>query len=243
MAVADISKNSKRKYLDIAFKGVKFFSDIREMYDALDIDLTIVASHAGLHSSHACAAMENDSHVFIMKPLAGSLEDAKEIEHFKKITGKKVLVGYETIYNDAIIKLKEIILSGYLGGLIDMKMICHSPKPKSYFSSNPYLGKVCDEDGRLINSSVANNDAANYFLNLLYFAGAKPYSTGKIERIEAKLFRTNDIETFDTCSIKAELEGEIGMLAIASQATSWCLTICCDLSKIIHFSNKTNLKP
>lgn len=218
VAIFDTTKGAKDSYQDIIMSGAKFFSSMNSLYEEMNIDLTIVASHSGLHSMHACMAMENDSHVIIMKPLAGCMEDASEIMHIAKITGKKVLVGYETLHDDTVWKVKETILSSYLGGLIDMKMICLTPKPKSYFSDG-LSGKICDASGRLVMNSVASEDAANHIMSLVLFAGDALNTTGHVEDIEASLYKVNDIETFDSCAIKAQLEGGIGMLAIASQAT------------------------
>jgi hypothetical protein len=72
-----------------------------------------------------------------------------------------------------------------------------------------------------VRDSVANNATAHHFMNLLYFAGNDMQSAGEMESIDAALYRVNDIETFDTCALKAELSGGIGMLAIASHTTQF----------------------
>jgi len=219
VAVVDVSPKMKDERAFYDSKGVGVYKSLEEMYSKTHVDLVAVASPIQYHSVHACTAMENGSHVLLEKPVAGCMDDAREIEHISRITGKKVLVGYQLIYDETIRKVKEIILSGYLGGLLDMKCIVLWPRSKAYFKRNSWAGKISDKLGRYVRDSVANNATAHHYMTLLYFAGCDMQSAGEIENIEAKLYRTNDIETFDTCAAKITLEGGIGMLAISSHAT------------------------
>ena len=217
-AVVDVSPKLQEERARFESKGVSVYEDMRSMYDDMDIDLVVVASPIQYHSTHACMAMENGSHVLLEKPVGGSMDDAEEIEHCMKRTGKKLLVGFQLVYDETIRKVKEIALSGYLGGLCDIKMIVLWPRNKAYFNRNSWAGKISDREGRLIYDSVANNANAHHFMNLLYLAGNDMDSAGHVEELEADLYRANDIETFDTCTINAKLIGGIGMLAIASHA-------------------------
>ena len=217
-AVVDVSPKLREERELYLSKGVSVYEDMRSVYEDMDIDLVVVASPIQYHSMHACMAMENGSHVLVEKPVGGSLDDAEEMENCMKRTGKKLLVGFQLVYDDTIRKVKDIILSGYLGGLCDMKMMVLWPRNKAYFNRNSWAGKISDPQGRLIYDSVANNANAHQFMNLLYFAGDEMNSAGHVEELEANLLRANDIETFDTCAMKAKLSGGIGMLAIASHA-------------------------
>ena len=224
VAVADTSPAIREESPRFVSRGVKTYQSIDEMYAKDAIDLTVVASPIQYHSLHACTAMENGSHVLLEKPIAGCMEDAREIAYLSKVTGKKALVGFQLIYDETIRKVKEIILSGRMGGLCDMKCIVLWPRSKNYFARNGWAGKISDNSGRLVRDSVANNATAHHFMTLLYFAGSDMQSAGETEVMDAALYRVNDIETFDTCALKAELKGGIGMLAIASHATQYELS-------------------
>ncbi len=217
-AVVDVSPRLQEERELYLSKGVAIYENMRDMYDEMDIDLVIVASPIQYHSMHACMAMENGSHVLVEKPVGASLDDAEEIQDCMKRTGKKLLVGFQLVYDETIRKVKEIILSGYLGGLCDMRLMVLWPRNKAYFNRNSWAGKISDDEGRLIYDSVVNNANAHQFMNLLYFAGGDMESAGHVEELEASLYRANDIETFDTCAMKATLRGGIEMLAIASHA-------------------------
>ena len=217
-AIVDVSPKLQEERALYLSKGVSVYEDMRSMYEDMDIDLVVVASPIQYHSMHACMAMEHGSHVLVEKPIGGSLGDAEEMENCIKRTGKKLLVGFQLVYDETIRKVKEIALSGYLGGLCDMKLMVLWPRNKAYFNRNSWAGKISDPQGRLIYDSVVNNANAHQFMNLLYFAGGDMNSAGHVEELEANLLRANDIETFDTCAMKAKLGGGIGMLAIASHA-------------------------
>ena len=218
-AVVDVSPGLDDEKEKLASNGVRTYKSMEEMYEDMDIDLVIVASPIGWHSAHACMAMEKGSHVLIEKPVAGCMEDAEEIAHMSKITGKKALVGFQLLYDNTIRRVKEIIMSGCLGGLLDMKCIVLWPRDKAYFARSSWAGKIADSAGRLTRDSVANNATAHHVMAMLYFAGRDMLSAGRVDEVECALYRTNEIETFDTCAIKCTIEGGIGMLMIASHAT------------------------
>ena len=218
-AVVDVTPKLDEMRDFYASNGVGVFESLDEMYKKTDADLVLVASPIQYHSLHACTAMENGSHVLVEKPVAGCMDDVREIEHMSRITGKKALVGFQHIYDDTIRRVKEIILSGYLGGLCEMKCIVMWPRGRGYFTRNSWAGRINDGMGRLVRDSVANNATAHHYMTLLYFAGCDMQTAGGIESMEAALLRVNDIETFDTCAVKAELEGGIGMLGISSHTT------------------------
>lgn len=218
-AIVNRSSRAKIKYSKLEASGVKFYSSLDEMYETHTVDLVFIASPMQMHSMHACEAMEMGSHVMLEKPIAGCMDDVKEIIQLRQLTGRKILVGYQLCYDDTIRKIKEIILSGSLGGMHTMKCVWFSPHNSDYYNRNDWAGKICDSKGRLIFDSIANNAAAHYLMNLLFLAGPDMLSSAKCDEVDAKLFRVNSIETFDTCGIKAKLEGGIEFLGLFSHAT------------------------
>lgn len=212
-AIVDVSPIAKEKYSD-----VRCFMSMDDMYNEMSIDLVLIASPIQFHAAQACKAMENNSHVLLEKPIAGAMDDVDKIIQKRNETGMKILIGYQLCYDETIRKVKEIILSGELGELQSMKCIVLWPRSIDYFNRNNWAGKISDAQGRLIYDSVANNATAHYFMNLLYLAGEDMQSAASIESIDARLYRANPIETFDTCAVKAKLNNDVEFLAIASHA-------------------------
>ena len=57
-------------------------------------DLVVVATYTDSHAGFAVAAMEAGAHVFVEKPLAGNVADAKRVVEIAKRLNRKLGVGY-----------------------------------------------------------------------------------------------------------------------------------------------------
>ena len=79
--------------VDAALAGVPIFATAEEAL-ALRPDLVVVATYTDTHASLAIAAMEQGAHVFVEKPLAGTVADAEAVVAVAERTGRKLMVGY-----------------------------------------------------------------------------------------------------------------------------------------------------
>ncbi len=61
---------------------------------AQEPDLVSVNTYTDSHADLAVAAMEAGAHVFVEKPLAPTLEDAKRVVDAARRTGRKLVIGY-----------------------------------------------------------------------------------------------------------------------------------------------------
>ncbi|WP_170608323.1 Gfo/Idh/MocA family protein [Ruegeria arenilitoris] len=57
-------------------------------------DLVVVATYSDSHAEYACAAMEAGAHVFVEKPLATTVADARRVVDKAVETDRKLVVGY-----------------------------------------------------------------------------------------------------------------------------------------------------
>ncbi len=57
-------------------------------------DLVCIATYSDSHADYAIAAMDEGAHVFVEKPLATTVADAKRVVAKATETGKKLVVGY-----------------------------------------------------------------------------------------------------------------------------------------------------
>lgn len=218
-AIVDISPRAKTEYSDLIESGVNYYPSLEEMYSEINVDLLVIASPIQFHSTQACYAMEHGSHVLVEKPAAGCIDDVKKMIEVRNKTGKQALIGYQLCYDDTIRKVKSTILSGELGRIKTMKCIVLWPRSLNYYNRNNWAGKKFDKDGRPIYDSVVNNATAHFFMNLMYLAGEDMNRATTINSITSKLYRANDIETFDTCVVKADLEEKGEFLSIVSHVT------------------------
>ncbi len=85
--------NRSRPDLPASLEGYPLFATAEEGL-ALKPDLVVIATHADSHASLAIAAMEGGAHVFIEKPIAATVEDARRVVDCARTTGRKLTVGY-----------------------------------------------------------------------------------------------------------------------------------------------------
>jgi len=61
---------------------------------ALAPDLMVIATYTDTHVDYACAAMDAGAHVFVEKPLAMTVNDAKHVVEKARKTNRKLVIGY-----------------------------------------------------------------------------------------------------------------------------------------------------
>lgn len=82
-----------------------------------EINAVVVASPAVTHADLAANFLKAGKHVFVEKPLAVNLEEAKKLQVLAEKHQKILMVGHLLQYHPAYIKLKEIIKEGKIGPL------------------------------------------------------------------------------------------------------------------------------
>ena len=80
-------------------------TDYIEALARLKPDLVCVATYSDSHADYACAAMEAGADVFVEKPLATTVADARRVQAKAVETGRKVVVGYILRYHPSWIRL------------------------------------------------------------------------------------------------------------------------------------------
>ena len=74
---------------------------------ATNPDLVVIATYSDSHADYACAAMEAGAHVFVEKPLATTVVDAKRVVETAKKAGRKLVVGYILRHHPSWMRLIE----------------------------------------------------------------------------------------------------------------------------------------
>ena len=98
--------------------ATQFDSQVMTFDDILadpTIDGVMLATNANTHKDLATKALAHGKHVYIEKPMALTLADAKAIETASQQAGKGVMIGHLIRYHPAFISLLEQIKSGAIG--------------------------------------------------------------------------------------------------------------------------------
>lgn len=77
-----------------ALAGYPVFTDFEAALRDTNPDLAAICTYSDSHADYAIAAMEHGAHVFVEKPLATTVDDAKRVAETAQKTGRKLVVGY-----------------------------------------------------------------------------------------------------------------------------------------------------
>ncbi|MCF7702384.1 Gfo/Idh/MocA family protein [Loktanella sp. M215] len=80
--------------LPVDLQGYPLFTDYAEALAQTQPDLVVVATYSDSHADYAIAAMEAGAHVFVEKPLATSVADARRVVAAAERLNRKLGVGY-----------------------------------------------------------------------------------------------------------------------------------------------------
>ena len=86
--------NRSTPRLDPDLAGYEVTPDFHQALTRLKPDLVCVATYTDSHADFAVAAMEAGAHVFVEKPLAMTVAEARRVVDCAKATGRKLVVGY-----------------------------------------------------------------------------------------------------------------------------------------------------
>jgi scyllo-inositol 2-dehydrogenase (NADP+) len=123
-ACCDIDVNRLNKMTE-RFPAIKRYSTIEELVADADIDLVDIATPSPLHAEHAIAAMQAGKTVFLEKPIATSLADAKRIVATSEETGIPVYFRHNRRFETPFQHIREIIASGKLGNVYEIRLHRH----------------------------------------------------------------------------------------------------------------------
>ncbi len=114
VAVADLA-DDRLEAVHKRFPAVRTTKDHRELLADPSIGAVCIATPVATHRGLAEEAFAAGKHVFVEKPIAGSIEDAEAIIRAGERAGKTLMVGHTFVYNPAVVNVRERIVRGDLG--------------------------------------------------------------------------------------------------------------------------------
>jgi predicted dehydrogenase len=113
VAVSDLSKKALKEAKNAGIK--KTFTSYEQLLKESNIDAVIIALPTHLHLQCAKQAAEANKHIFLEKPIARNLEEAKEIVAVAQKNSVKLMMGYPLRLNKSFRELKTKMENGTLG--------------------------------------------------------------------------------------------------------------------------------
>jgi predicted dehydrogenase len=103
------------------YMPVRTFRNYSDLFDQTKPDAVLVCTPPHLHFPIAQMAAEKGMHVFVEKPFTAKLNQASELVRLYENTTLVNQVGYVNRFNDVFKKVKEMLESGIIGGIIRFK--------------------------------------------------------------------------------------------------------------------------
>ncbi|WP_026702285.1 Gfo/Idh/MocA family protein [Salibacterium aidingense] len=218
--VVDIAPENSNYYEEIKANNIPVYSSLESFYQDCQADLAVISTPIHFHTGQTICALENGSNVLCEKPMTPSVEDAEQMIRLKKEKNKFVAIGFDWSFSDVIQKLKKDIAAGIFGKPLRMKTLVLWPRSENYYERASWAGKKYSREGTPIFDSVANNATSHFLHNMFYILGERPERSAALKTLTAELYRANNIETFDTCVLKGEMDGGTQVYYYATHAVT-----------------------
>ncbi len=110
----DLSQENRDRFA-AQYPQTRFTADLGELLADPAVDAVAVATSVPTHHAVGLAALAAGKHVFIEKPLAASVEQARELVEAAEAAGRTLMVGHLLLFHPGLRAVKELISSGQLG--------------------------------------------------------------------------------------------------------------------------------
>jgi len=94
---------------------VTVVDDYRTVLADVDVDAVVVCLPSGLHAEAACAAFEAGKHVYLEKPIATTLPDARCVQAAWRSAGTVGMIGFNQRFDPVVTALRRAVEEGQLG--------------------------------------------------------------------------------------------------------------------------------
>jgi predicted dehydrogenase len=115
VAAADASKKSLKKAKNMGIN--KLFTNYEEILTDPEIDAVIISLPTYLHLECAKKSAEAKKHIFLEKPIARNVKEAREIVSAARRNSVKLMIGYPLRFNKVFRDVKKEIECGILGDI------------------------------------------------------------------------------------------------------------------------------
>lgn len=235
--------DARREALQFAERGVRIFSEYKEMLDACraELDVVIIPTPIPLHAPMHQACVERGLAVYLEKPpTLDSFELARMIQ-VDAAARFQTVVGFNFIVEPERQALKRRLVAGEFGRVLRVSAFALWGRNAAYFARAGWAGRLM-LDGRLVLDSCIGNAAAHQVHNALFWCGTQDFwSWGDLALVEAELYRVHRIEGMDTAFVRAKtgsgVDLRIGMTHACHERQTQEECVACERAVIRYHIN------
>jgi predicted dehydrogenase len=100
------------------FPEARFTTELDDLLADEALEAVVIATPVPTHHAVARRALEAGKHVFVEKPLAWTVAEARELEALAAERGLTLMVGHLLRFHPGVVKLRQLIESGELGDVL-----------------------------------------------------------------------------------------------------------------------------
>jgi predicted dehydrogenase len=199
-------------YPELQLAGVPVYPHLDDFYTQNSADLVIISTPIPFHKPMTLQALEHGDAVLCEKPLAGSWEDGLVMFEAQRKHRLPVAIGYQWSFDPAVQALKADIQAGVFGKPLRLKTLVLWSRRLSYYQRSSWAGRQRMPDGAWVLDSPVNNATAHYLHNMLYVLGKEKETSAWPDRLEAELYRANEIENYDAAAMRIWTDDNVEIL-------------------------------
>ncbi len=125
VAACDIDENRLGKMRE-RYPEIRTYSKIEDLLKDDEIEVVDIATPSTLHAEHAILALRAKKTVFLEKPIATSLEDAKKMVAESEYLDVPIYFRHNRRFEAGFQHIREIISSGVLGTVFEIRLHRHN---------------------------------------------------------------------------------------------------------------------
>jgi predicted dehydrogenase len=128
------------------YPGIRTYSKIQELVEDDEVEVVDIATPSTLHAEHAILALRAKKTVFLEKPIATSLDDAKKMIAESEYLDVPIYFRHNRRFEAGFQHIREIIASGVLGTVFEIRLHRHN-----YQRRNDWQTLMSEGGGQLNN--------------------------------------------------------------------------------------------
>lgn len=155
----EFSKKAAEEY------DTQSFDSYEDLLQHSGADAVCICTPSHLHAPMALAAIRNEKHVLIEKPMALTLEDCDALTQAAALAKVKIGVVSQLRYSPSIARVKHALRAGALGIVTRCDLYMKYYRPQSYYDSGVWRGtQAMDGGGALMNQGIHGVDLVCHFM-------------------------------------------------------------------------------
>ncbi|MCD6219381.1 Gfo/Idh/MocA family oxidoreductase [Candidatus Calescamantes bacterium] len=213
LSVCDINQERLSK-IQRKYNIPRGYTDYHELLQDKDIDVVMINLPQHLHREIALKSAQAGKHIYVEKPIATTLKDARDIIEVCREKGVKLCVGHQRRFITTEIKAKEMLERGELGKVFKVRAVaCWFEQRENLLAKDWWYRKECG-GGPMMRWGVHKTDTLHFLLE------KKPLQV--YAEMGQFVHRGEEITVEDNLVALYRFEGDIiGELEVSNSQHEW----------------------